>query len=600
MSYRISVQERDRSGFISASTDETGAMILYSMKGRKDKPILCQTEDDVITQVGYPSATYPSVFEALAFVRKAPLYIVCPFGTDSLWGGIDVTATTATGFGQGRVDPDNFDYTAVNASGSLSLGTADGVETNFTGTASPIPVEEGSTEIYSDSTQLSITDSEGSFSGDDVSTGTITYATGVTDITLATAPTSGSLIRMDYTYNVDLSSSVSHSFFTASPYTDELSADIEWTEGTKFKMTLYKKVGTVYTSISGYESLEYSLTREKDGFGASIYIEDVFKDDPYLIPKINSDFSGSYSVDVTKADFSGGSRTTPLASDYSTAWNLFRKAKKYPARIFMDAIGNSANTINTLITTYQPYAHGLTILDYGNSVAEHVVERQGYSIDSDNISFYCNWSRIEDSYNNSEAWISNIGSVGKKFAMMADLYDSGSPAGIDEDEHGGQLNDWRYLEVEEDFSDSEQQTLDEAQINPVIFDDSYGVMIYGDKTGQVSLSDTSFIGHRRAFNYLLDKVIKHVLRKQVFKNNDEDHRNRARILVDEFIASTLGAVGAFREWFVLCDATNNTDQILAQRRFILDIYIKVTPNSQFVQCRLTHVGQSTVIAELLP
>jgi hypothetical protein len=552
---------------------------------------------------GSPSSTYPSVFEALAFVRKAPLYIVCPHGTNSLWGGIDVTSSAATGFGQGRVDPiASFDYTTVNASGVLSLGTGDGVATNFTGTASPIPVEEGSTEFYigSSTTALSITDSGGTFSGTDVSAGTITYATGATNITFASAPASGSAVNMNYTYNVDLSSSVSHSFFATSPYTDNLSADIEYVSGTKFKMTLYEKSGTIYTAISGYEGIEYSLTREKNGFGASIYIEDVFKDDPYVIPIINTAYTGTtYTVNATKVDFSGGRRRDPLTSDYTTGWNFFRKARKYPVRIVMDALGNAQNTINTIITTYQPYAHGLTVLSYGNSVSDHTTERSGYAIDSDNISFYCNWSRIEDVYNNSEAWISNIGSIGKKYAMMSNVYDSQSPAGIDEDDHGGQLNDWRYLEVEEDFSDSELQTLDEAQINPIIFDDTYGVMVYGDKTAQATLSDTSFISHRRAFNYLLDKITKHVLRKQEFKNNDADHRNKARILVDDFISSTLGAVGAFREWYVQCDENNNTDQILAQRRFVLDIFVKVTPNSQLIQCRLTKVGQNTVLAELI-
>ena len=70
-------------------------------------------------------------------------------------------------------------------------------------------------------------------------------------------------------------------------------------------------------------------------------------------------------------------------------------------------------------------------------------------------------------------------------------------------------------------------------------------------------------------------------------------------MTDEFIASTFGAVGAFREWYVQCDDKNNNDAILNQRKFVLDIYVKITPTSEFVLLRLTRVSQGTVIADLV-
>lgn len=598
--FRVSSIERDLSGFISARTNETGAMILESIKG-KNEPILCETEDDVIINAGYPSASYPSVFEALAFVRKAPLYIVCPYASTSVFGGVDVKQDGVHKFNTGRVDPDNFTYTSVNTSGTLTIGTANGVETNFTGTISDTPVEEGSITIKSNGTDQNVTDADEVITGDTLSAGTIDYDTGALDITFDTAPTSGSAITCEYVYNTDLSSDVSHSFFAASPGVDELSVSIEYVSSTKFKMSLYKIESALYVPIAGYDEIEYSLTREKNGYGKSIYIMDVFEDDPYVIPVVNSDYEGSYDAfDSTYVDFNGGNRVAPESSDITTGWAYFNKKNKYPVYIIMDVLGGYYTTVNNIIQNYQNYAHALTIIPFGNDVSDAIDYRSSMSVDSDNLSIYFNWMKIEDTYNNSYAWISNIGSIGGKFAMMQDIYDSGSPAGIDEDGHGGQLSDWKYVESEEDVSDNDRRLLDEAQINPVIFDETYGVLVEGDRTAQVSNSDTSFIGTRRAYNFLIDTVSKQVLRKQVFKNNDEDHRTRARVMIDDFISSTLGAVGAFREWYVQSDSANNTDAILDQRRFIVDVYVKATPNSQFVQLRLTRVAQTTVLADVIP
>lgn len=506
MSYRVKSSEKDLAGFISPSIQENGAMVLKSEKGRFDKPILCQSENDVFDNAGYPSADYPSVFEAISYVRKAPLYIVCPYGSGSLFGGVDVKEDTVSAFSEGRVHPDNYTFT---------------------------------------------------------------------------------------------DNTISHSFFAASPQSnDDLAVSIKAiNSGTQFEMSLYQKDGSTYTLL---EEHEYSLQREKDNFGRSMYIQDVFNDNTWIIPKVNSNYSGSdtYTVDETQVDFDGGSRVEAEDSDITTAWDFFKKRNKYPVKNFMDALGGSAVYVNTIITNYQPYAHGISVISIGQSVTDAVSEREGLSLDSDNVSLYHNWMKIEDPYNNSYAWISNVGSIGAKYAKMADIYDSGSPAGIDEDGHGGQLQDWVYVEADDDFSDTDLQTLDEAQINPVVFDETYGVMVYGDKTLQVSLSDTSYVGHRRAFNYLLDKVIKQVLTKQVFKNNDESHRTRAAVMTDDFIRSTLGAVGAFREWIVVCDSSNNTDLILQQRKFILDIYVKVTTNSQFTKVNLIRAAQNQVLSEL--
>lgn len=413
-------------------------------------------------------------------------------------------------------------------------------------------------------------------------------------------------VTIDYNYTTDLRSLVSHSFFARSPYNDadfKLAAKIQNIEVNntptkQYTMTLYRKYSsTSYVEIAVYT---YSLLQEKDNFGKSLYIFDVFRDNAYVIPKVNTDYTGAIAQpSATIVDFSGGNRgDVPMTSDFEDAWNQFQQKNKYPVKTFMDVYGMYANKLVDLVSVYQPYAFAISTIPLGNNAASAKMYRQGLGIDEDNIAIYTNWGRIEDVYNNSSAWTSMIGKVGAKYAMMEDTYDALAPAGIDEDEHGGQLAGFRVLEVENDYTEAEKQLLDEAQINPIIYDPVYGVMVVGDRTLQVSNSDTSYIGTRRMYNLLIDSVIEQVLRKQEFKLNDAFHRLMAKSLTESLILPVYEK-NLLREFYVQCDEKNNTDEILNQRKFILDIFVKVTPTSEFVHLKFTRLSQTQTIAEFV-
>ena len=505
MSYRNTILERDFSGFVSTNINETGAMVVVSSRGRGDKPILNQSENDVLMNYGNPSATYPSVFEAVAFSRKAPCYIVSAIGTGALYGRVDVRAASLSG-----------------------------------------------------------------------------VATGVSSVTSVTFA----------------SNDIGFSIFPSSQWASTWEVSLDNTTGKQFKMSLYDLVSGNDILLAEYE---FSLIREKDGYGKSLYYDDVFNDDPYLVIVPNPTTTvTTYTVDGTVIQqITGGTRgSTPNTTQITTAWNLFQSANKYPAMILMDALGDHAGDLNTLIQTYLPFAHGISIIPLSNTVALALTYRSGLSLDTDNVSLYFNWTKIKDPYGASLAWINNVGSIGKKYAYMGDVYDSLAPAGVDENGHGGQLADWTPVEVELDLSDANLKSLDEAQINPVIFDEVYGLMIYGDKTLQVSNSDTSFVGTRRLYNLILKTISKQVLRKQEFKNNDAYHRLKAKSMTDDFLSPILA--GAYlREAAVVCDESNNTDVMLEQRKFILDIYCKAMPTSEFTVLRLTRVSQTMVLAEMI-
>lgn len=417
-------------------------------------------------------------------------------------------------------------------------------------------------------------------------------------------PRYGQAFYIDYLKQANISTTTSHSFFTYSPYTDtdyQLAAKITTIDvlTKKYRLELFDKKSSGYIPINTYE---YSLNKVKDGFGKSLYIFDIFKDDPYVVPFVNTGYAGTSNIAFPQiVDLSGGFRgTDPATSDFNAVWDNFQFNAKYPVKTFLDIYGTYANKVLSIIQNYQPYAFGITVVPMGNNAANAISYRQTLGIDEDSMSLYTNWMRIEDPYNNSSAWVSGIGKMGVKYSLMGNTFDALSPAGIDENNHGGQISSvgFRILEMENDYTDNQLLLLDNAQINPIIFNPVYGVLAMGDRTLQVTNSDTSFIGTRRLYNYIIDNIVKQVLKKQEFKLNDPQHRLLATLLTNEFLSPIVNN-GYLREAVVVCNESNNTNEVLNQRKFVLDIYVKVTPNSQVNLLRLTRLSQTQTIAQFV-
>jgi len=720
-SYRSSFEVNNLSSYIQNTGTETGFMPISSSKG-PSKPIKCRTQEDVLVNFGNPSATFPEVFEALAFVQSAPCWVGRAIGANAYWGGVDVIANNVVAFGGGRGDPSTFNFTTATQLTEYTAGSGTGLVKTFSGSATNTPAVNATLKIRVGSTYVNASETGDSISGSDIDSGsthTFVKTTGAYNFTftgtigtvaevtgnvaqtydlstnkyvnitidntlyenlnlsagagntaavtntevvaainavipgtkahtsgnyvklhgaiaslasgnitvedptagasaLATVfssgggvlsakgtdpvgaiPKYGESVYLEYSYTTNLSSTVSHSFFSASPADDEFKVLIENVSGSKFKLTLYQTIAGNDVYVKEYN---YSLLREVDGYGKNLYILDVFDKDSYLIAKVNSSYAGVIPVlpgTPTVALAGGDSGSTPSAANYVTVWDYAKKVQEFPAKIFMNVNGLNLSYVTNILETYQYYSHQIGIVPLGNTVANAIIWRNATTIDSKYTSLYTNWRKIYDVYNDSYAWISNVGSVGRKFAAMSDVYDGLSPAGTDEGGHGGQIKDWTTIEMEYNYDDSELADLDLAQINPIIIDEVDGVKIYGDKTMAADLSDNSFIHTKRLLDIITETIVKQVLHKQEFKNNDQLHQLMAKSKVETFLEPIL-AKELIREANVICSDTNNTDAVKTLRQFRLDVVLKMTPNSQKCRLVLTQVAQNTVMSQVVP
>ena len=721
MTYRFRLNEIDNARFIRSSNSAIGAMVVKSPKG---KYWYAQSEQDILDVFGTPSATYPDLFDAIAFVKTSPLHIFSAIGEGALYGGLDVRTEDVIPFGVGR-DFDTFTFATIGRKSiDESTGTGDGHTATFAKTLAHVGIVEDSISLTVNGLDKNISETGGVVSGTGI-TGTLDKTTGALSLTFSgTAGTKANVTsNVDLSANVDLSSGgdnklikliidsviydninlgnsatttrasiisaintavgstvavaegteyikitgtlysihgnitidapsngasaltlvfysggtaltangtnptgvipktgepmtvsyqysdsevnkISHSIFTISPYVDDLAGQITYISGSKYKLDLYKltTLGNVYK-----ESYTYSLLREKDNFGASLYYEDVFKDTKWVQIKVNSNYTDvANPLNNSPVAFTGGVRgSAPQQSHYLQAWNNFRNKNKYKAYIFMDVVGNSASYIVDIITNYQRHAKGggITTVPFGSSAVNSAISiRKGLGINSDVIALKCCWRKIKDDYNNSEAWVSDVGSWGAKFArpQMATFDYSKSVGGTDEGGCGGEIDNWVTIELENYYTDadtgSELQTLDENQINPTILDQDTGVtMVFGDKTLLNYLTDTSFIGTRRTFANI-QELHERYLKSQSFKWIDQEHYDKARIPLQDDIDRRI-ANGSINDGYVICSDQNNTGATKQRREFIVDVYVQATANSQFVIYNFTRVGQNISVQE---
>jgi phage tail sheath protein FI len=117
-------------------------------------------------------------------------------------------------------------------------------------------------------------------------------------------------------------------------------------------------------------------------------------------------------------------------------------------------------------------------------------------------------------------------------------------------------------------------------VNPVVTFPGDGTVLFGDKTMQAKPSAFDRINVRRLF-IVLEKAIAKAAKYQLFEFNDEFTRAMFRNMVEPFLRDVQGRRG-ITDFKVVCDATNNTGEVIDRNEFIADIYIKPARSINFI------------------
>lgn len=134
-------------------------------------------------------------------------------------------------------------------------------------------------------------------------------------------------------------------------------------------------------------------------------------------------------------------------------------------------------------------------------------------------------------------------------------------------------------------------------VNPVVTFQGEGTILFGDKTMQSRPSAFDRINVRRLF-IVLEKAIARAARTSLFEFNDQFTRAQFVALVEPFLRDVQGRRG-ITDFRVVCDTTNNTEEVVDRNEFVGDIYIKPARSINFIQLNFVAVRSGVSFDEIV-
>lgn len=200
--------------------------------------------------------------------------------------------------------------------------------------------------------------------------------------------------------------------------------------------------------------------------------------------------------------------------------------------------------------------------------------------------------KVYDKYNDVYRWIPASGHMAGLCANTDNVADAWfSPAGFTRGQILG------ITKIAFNPKQADRDTLYKARINPIVSFPGQGTVLYGDKTAQAKPSAFDRINVRRLF-ITLEKAIATAAKFQLFEFNDEFTRAMFRNMVEPFLRDVKGRRG-ITDFAVVCDATNNTGQVVDTNRFVADIYIKPARSINFITLNFIATRTGVEFSEII-
>lgn len=197
------------------------------------------------------------------------------------------------------------------------------------------------------------------------------------------------------------------------------------------------------------------------------------------------------------------------------------------------------------------------------------------------------WKQRYDQYNDTYRWLPLNADIAGLCARTDYTNDPWwSPAG----EARGQIKNLIKLAYPQ--SQSIRDSLYKNNINPVITIRGIGTVLFGDKTLQATQSAFDHINVRRLF-ITIEKAISKASRSFLFQFNDEFTRAQFVNVVEPYLREVKGRQGV-TDFYVKCDESNNTAQVIDSNEFVADIYIK--PNRSINYITLNFIATRTGVS----
>jgi hypothetical protein len=295
---------------------------------------------------------------------------------------------------------------------------------------------------------------------------------------------------------------------------------------------------------------------------------------------------------IQTVTLSGGASDVPATGDIEIAYDLFANKETIDISLVLTGghavavqqyvIDNIANQRMDCVAFVSPRQSDV-VNQAGNESGNITNWLSSLSRSSSYVVADSGWKYQFDKYNNVYRWIPLNGDVAGLCVYTDSIRDPWfSPAGFN---RGAIKN---CIKLAWNPSKTYRDTLYSAGVNPVVSFPGQGTVLFGDKTLQSKPSAFDRINVRRLF-ITLEKAIATAAKYSLFELNDEFTRAQFVALITPFLRDVQGRRG-ITDFKVVCDKTNNTQQVIDSNQFVGDIYIKPARSINYIQLNFVAVA----------
>jgi len=365
------------------------------------------------------------------------------------------------------------------------------------------------------------------------------------------------------------------------------------------------------TVLETYSNVSKASDAKNDDGSSNYYVQKILDNSKYIYiaNHIGTTF-GSVASNTTFGSatdancfvqLAGGTTQTPTLADYQLGCDQFADARSVDVSLLIagdigekgvagqnyvaniadsrkDAVAFISPTLATAVTS--PTSAGITA--YRNSL----------SINSSYAVMDSAWKYQFDKYNNVYRWVPANGDIAGLCVYTDNVRDPWfSPAGLNR----GQIKN--VVKLSFNPTKADRDVLYAAGVNPLVAFPGEGTVLFGDKTMLSKPSAFDRINVRRLF-IVLEKAIATASKYSLFEFNDEFTRSQFVALVEPFLRDIQGRRGIY-DYRVVCDTTNNTQQVIDSNQFVGDIYIKPARSINFIQLNFVAVRTGVDFTEIV-
>jgi len=264
-------------------------------------------------------------------------------------------------------------------------------------------------------------------------------------------------------------------------------------------------------------------------------------------------------------------------ADYINAFGILTNKDEYRFNVIIaPGVGLDNSAGDNLIAVAEGRGDSIAIIDtkvYGSTVTGATTAAAGQS--SNYAATYWPWVQLFSSNLGKAVWAPASTVMGGVFAFNDQVgAEWFAPAGLNRGGVGS------VLKAERKLSQSDRDTLYNANVNPLATFPGEGVVVFGQKTLQRKATALDRVNVRRLLISLKD-FIGQVANNLVFEQNTTITRNRFLSQVNPYLDSVVQRQGLYA-YKVVMDDTNNTPDVIDRNQLVGQIYIQPTKTAEFI------------------